>query len=84
MSRRRLVFVAILSLFLISCGPAMPVLSSSCPVAMELLQDGILPVRPTAPATNNDLLDYALTMNEQAKAQNIRNAELRRQLSKCE
>ena len=62
----------------------MPVLSSSCPVAMELLQDGILPVRPTAPATNNDLLDYALTMNEQAKAQNIRNAELRRQLSKCE
>ena len=62
----------------------MPVLSSSCPVAMELLQDSTFQAARTEPATNNDLLDYTLDLIEQAKAQNIRNAELRRQLEKCE
>ena len=51
---------------------------------MELLQDSTFQAARTEPATNSDLLDYTLDLIEQSKAQNVRNAELRRQLEKCE
>jgi len=51
---------------------------------MELLQDLTLPAHPTGPATNSDLLDYALDLNEQVKLDSARKAELRRQLEKCQ
>ena len=57
--------------------------SAPCPVAMELLQDLILPVKATGPATNGNLLDYALDLKEQVKLDAVRKAELRKQLEKC-
>ena len=50
---------------------------------MELLQDSTFQGARTEPATNSDLLDYTLDLIEQAKAQNARNAELRKQLQAC-
>ena len=51
---------------------------------MELLQDLILPVKATGPATNGELLDYALDLKEQVRLDAARKAELRKQLEKCQ
>src|SRR3990167_4851577 len=64
-------------------GCATSPVSAPCPVAMELLQDLALPAKPTSPATNGDLLDYAIDLNEQVKLDAVRKAELRKQLEKC-
>lgn len=65
-------------------GCATNSVTGSCPVDQALLMDISLPAHPTGPATNSDLLDYALDLNEQVKLDSARKAELRKQLAKCQ